>query len=120
MRLGERQWLALHATLQAPEVMGLALRHGHDISQKCGLFVVRRHLIVTRGRLLQRSGGVLFVLALVAVAAARITPVSWFPWDWVIALGLFVAGIGLHAAGKRARSHNASGESSTTRAKDAV
>lgn len=38
-RLFKLWWLALHATSQALVFMGLALRHGHDISQKCRLFL---------------------------------------------------------------------------------
>jgi uncharacterized membrane protein len=47
----------------------------------------------------------LLIAGVIAAAVARVTPVSWFPWDILVALVLFGAGCALGLFVKRKSIH---------------
>lgn len=54
-------------------------------------------------KLLERLSEVIFVVGVLALVAIRVTPPSWFPWDWVICLSLLFFAIALFWSVKLAK-----------------
>jgi ABC-type multidrug transport system permease subunit len=46
------------------------------------------------GRFSEAIAAGLTIIGLIAVAGVRVTPPSWFPWDVIVAFGLFGLGVG--------------------------
>jgi hypothetical protein len=55
--------------------------------------------------MLRGVGATLLIAGVIAAAVARITPVAWFPWDILVAVGLFGAGCALGLFVKRKSIH---------------
>lgn len=55
------------------------------------------------GKFSEAMAAGLTIVGLIAVAAIRVTPPSWFPWDVVAAFGLFGLGLGALFLVKRMR-----------------
>jgi len=61
-------------------------------------------------KVLKGVAGTLFIAGVIAAAVTRVTPLTWFPWDILVALVLFGAGAGLGLFLKR-KSHHTQGAS---------
>ena len=46
-------------------------------------------------KVLKGVAATLLIAGVIAAAVARVTPVTWFPWDILVAFVLFSAGCGL-------------------------
>ena len=62
-------------------------------------------MIAGIANVLRGAAATLVIAGVIAAAVARVTPVSWFPWDILVALVLFGAGCVLGLFVKRKGIH---------------